>query len=134
MLKKDARAFKLIFFFTSVKDRPRWRPKGARAPWVQFFIFSIQLLHILFLQLGPPSKTLGPFSPNQSSQSNPNNNYPTQNLNKNNTNIHNGDYILTKKLFYYQRTKKSCVIGEVKAKFFAITVNWYKNQLTLVSY
>ena len=28
-----------------------------------------------------------------------------------------------KKLFYHKRTKKSCVIGEDKAKFFAITVN-----------
>ena len=28
-----------------------------------------------------------------------------------------------KKLFYHQRIKKSCVIGEAKAKFFATTVN-----------
>ena len=38
-----------------------------------------------------------------------------------------------KKLFYHQRTKKSCVIGEVKAKFFATTINWYKYQLTVAS-
>ena len=28
-----------------------------------------------------------------------------------------------KKLFYHQKTKKSFVIGEAKAKFFAIIVN-----------
>ena len=35
---------------------------------------------------------------------------------------------------YHQRTKKSCVIGEVKVKFFAIIVNWYKYQLAVASY
>ena len=39
-----------------------------------------------------------------------------------------------KKLFYHQRTKKSYVIGEAKAKFFVTTVNWYKYQLTVASY
>ena len=34
-----------------------------------------------------------------------------------------------KKLFYHQRTKKSWVIGEAKAKFVATIVNWYKYQL-----
>ena len=38
-----------------------------------------------------------------------------------------------KKKKKYFTTKKSCVIGEVKAKFFAITVNWYKYQLTVTS-
>ena len=38
-----------------------------------------------------------------------------------------------KKTILLQRTRKSCVIGEVKAKFFAITVNWYKYQLTVAS-
>ena len=60
-------------------------------------------------------------------QPQPNSNYLRQKLNKNNKNIHNDDCILvattTKKLFYHQRTKKSCVIGEVKANFFATTVN-----------
>ena len=32
-------------------------------------------------------------------------------------------YLSKKKLFYQQRTKKSYVIGEVKVKFFTITVN-----------
>ena len=67
----------------------------------------------------------------------PDNNYPTQKLNKNNKNIHNSDCILAKKkkkkLLCHQRTKKSCVIGEVKAKFFATTVNQYKYQLTVAS-
>ena len=36
-----------------------------------------------------------------------------------------------KKLFYHQRTKNSCIIGEAEANFFAITVNWYKYQLTV---
>ena len=58
-----------------------------------------------------PSKNLGP---------SPTSNYPIKKLNKNNKNIHNCDCILAKKkkLFYYQRTKKQCVIGEVKANFF----------------
>ena len=72
-------------------------------------------------------------------QSNSNSNYSTPKLNKNNKNIHNSDCILAKKqkrkakLFYYQRTKKLCVIGEDKAKFFAIKINWYKYQLTVAS-
>ena len=36
-------------------------------------------------------------------------------------------------IFYHQRTKKSCVIGEVKDKCFTIIVNQYKDQLTLAS-
>ena len=38
-----------------------------------------------------------------------------------------------KKLFYRQRIKKSCVIGEVKVKvkIFVTTVNQYKYQLTV---
>ena len=39
----------------------------------------------------------------------------------------------SKKIFYHQRTKKPCVIGKVKAKFFTTTVNWYKYQLIVVS-
>ena len=66
-------------------------------------------------------------------KSNPNNNYQTQKLNKNNKNIHNGDCVSAKKLFYHQRTKKLCVIKKVKAKFFASTVNWYNYQLTVAS-
>ena len=66
---------------------------------------------------------LGPLLSNQSSQLNLDSNYPIKKLNKNNKNIHNSDCILAKKLFYHQRTKKLCVIGEVKTKFFAITVN-----------
>ena len=38
-----------------------------------------------------------------------------------------------KKLFYHKKTKKSYVIGEVKAKFFAAIVNWYKYQLIVAS-
>ena len=38
-----------------------------------------------------------------------------------------------KKKKYHQRTKKSCVIGETKTKFFAIIINQYKYQLTVVS-
>ena len=38
-----------------------------------------------------------------------------------------------KNLFYNQRTNKTCVIGEAKAKFFATIVNWYKYQLTVTS-
>ena len=38
-----------------------------------------------------------------------------------------------KRLFYHQRIKKSCVIGEVKVKvkIFATTINQYKYQLTV---
>ena len=39
-----------------------------------------------------------------------------------------------KYIFYHQRTKKSFVIREVKANFFATTVNWYKYQLTVANY
>ena len=42
-------------------------------------------------------------------------------------------YFSKKKLFYQQRTKKSYVIGKVKVKFFTITVNQYKYQLTVAS-
>ena len=38
-----------------------------------------------------------------------------------------------KKLFYHQRTKKLCVIEEVKTKFFATIVNWYKYQLIVAN-
>ena len=33
----------------------------------------------------------------------------------------------------YKIKNKSCVIGEVKTKVFATTVNWYKYQLTVAS-
>ena len=51
--------------------------------------------------------------------------YLIKKFNKNNKNIHNSDCILTKKkkLFHHQRTRKSSVIGEIKANFFATTVN-----------
>ena len=66
-----------------------------------------------------------------------NSNYPSKKLNKNIKNIHNGDCILApkkkKKLFYHQRTNKTCVIGEAKAKFFATIVNWYNYQLIVTS-
>ena len=32
-----------------------------------------------------------------------------------------------------KQKKKACIIGEAKAIFFAITVNWYKYQLTVTS-
>ena len=38
-----------------------------------------------------------------------------------------------KKLFYHQITKKSYVIREAKAKFFATIVNKYKYQLIVAS-
>ena len=69
--------------------------------------------------------------PNQSSYPNSNSNYPTQKLNKNNKNIYNSDCILAKKQLYHQRTKKYCVIGEAKIKFFATTLNWYKCQFAV---
>ena len=37
-------------------------------------------------------------------------------------------------LVYHQTTKKLCVIGKVKTKFFATTANWYKYQLTVASW
>ena len=79
----------------------------------------------------PSSKTLGVFFIlNKPNQPHPTSNYSTQKLNKNNKNIHNSDCILAtkkkKKLFYYQKTKKLYVIEEVKTKFFATKVNWYK--------
>ena len=38
-----------------------------------------------------------------------------------------------KKLFYHQRTKKSCVIEKTKTKIFATTISQYKYQLTVAS-
>ena len=38
-----------------------------------------------------------------------------------------------KNYFTTKKTKKSCVIGEIKTKFFTTTVNWYKYQLTVAS-
>ena len=67
-------------------------------PLGPFFFF--QLLYISFLQLGPPSKTLGSLSLNKPNQPQLNSNYPTQKLNKNNKNIHNDDYILAKKNYF----------------------------------
>ena len=32
------------------------------------------------------------------------------------------------------KTKKSCVIGEAKTKFFATIINWYLYQLTVANY
>ena len=84
---------------------------------------------------------VGHFLPNQFSQPNLSSNYLTQKLNKNNKNIHNGDCILAKYIyiyiyiyiFYHQKAKKTCVIREVKTKFFITIVNWYKYQLIVAS-
>ena len=87
---------------------------GAQAPSGPIF-FLVILCFIFVVGLS--------FSPNQFSLPNPNSNYQTQKFNKNNKNIHNGDCILANnKLFYHQRTKKSCVIRKAKAKFFATIV------------
>ena len=105
------------------KDEPRGGPAGP--PWFQIFLFIV-ILYFIFV--------FSPLLANQSSQPNSNSNFPTQKLNKNNKNIHNDDWILAKKKqFYHQRTKKSCVIGEAKTKFFTTTVNQYKYQLTVPS-
>ena len=103
---------------------PSEGPRGPEPPWVQMF-FSYFIFHFC---------SWVSLLPIQSSYPNSNTNYPTQKLNKNNKNIHNGDCILAKKQFYHQITKKkSCVIGEVKTKFFATTVNWYKWELAVAS-
>ena len=39
-----------------------------------------------------------------------NSNYPTKKRNRNNKDIHNGDCILTKKLFYHQNKKKKKIL------------------------
>ena len=113
-------------------DRPRWGPRGPGHPQVFFFFFSYYIFN--FCSRVPLPKPYALFS-----------SISLVSLTqiaiiqlKNNKNIHNGDCILAtkkkKKLFYYERTKKSCVIGEVKSKLFATTVNWYKYQLTVASY
>ena len=94
-------------------------PSGGPRPGSLFFFFFLSYSIFYFCSWAS-------LLPNQSSYPNSNSNYLTQKLNKNNKNIYNGDCILAKKQFYHQRTKKSCVIGEVKAKFFATIVNWYK--------
>ena len=46
------------------------------------------------------------------------------------------NYILEKrkkKLFYHQKTQKSCGIGEAKTIFFTIIINGYKDQLIVAN-
>ena len=89
---------------------------------VLFFIFTNYIHHFCIC---PHSKTLGPT---------PTSNYPIKKLNKKNKNIHNVDCMLVKKNYFITKEpKKQCVIGEIKTKFFATTVNWYKFQLTVAS-
>ena len=87
--------------------------RGSEPPWPKFFF----LLIIFFLfTVGPhSSKTLGPLRINQPSQPNPISHCPTQKLNKNSKNIHNGDCILAKKLFYqlWAQWKGEVCIGRV---------------------
>ena len=49
----------------------------------------------------------------------PNNNYPTQKLNKNNKNIHNGDCILVKKKNYFaiKEPKNHVLLEKLKLNF-----------------
>ena len=123
----------------TTKGGPRWGPKGARAPPGPIFIFIfifIYSYYIFYFCNWTPFKTSFPFS--SISLASLIQIVTNQKLNKNNKNIHNSDCILAKKkyiyiLFYHQRTKKSCVIGEIKTKFFATTINWYKYQFTVAS-
>ena len=115
----------------SSKDGPKLGPKGAWAPSGPNFFLVI--IFFIFVVRSLP-KLQAPFLHNKPNQLHPNSNYPTKKLNKNNKNIHNDDFILAKKkLFYHQRIRKSCIIGKVKTKFFATTINQYKNQLTVAS-
>ena len=109
-------------------------PGGGLGPLGSKKIFFLVIIFLIFV-VRPPSKTLILFFHNKPNQSHPNSNYLTKKLNKNNKNIHNGGCILAKnkKLFYHQRTKKLCVIGEAKTKFSATAVNQYKYQLIVVS-
>ena len=96
---------------------------GARAPWVQFF-FLVIIFFIFVVRLSQNLRFLF-FTINLTSFIQITTIYLIKKFNKNNKNIHNSDCILTKKkkLFHHQRTRKSSVIGEIKANFFATTVN-----------
>ena len=107
-----------------------WAPLGPI--FIYLFIFIVIIFLIFVVRL--PSKILDFFFHNKLNWPYPNSNYPTKKLNQKKKNIHNGNYILAKKTFYHQRTKKLCVIREDKAKFFETAVNWYKYQLTVASY
>ena len=100
-----------IYIYIYIRDRSRWGPKGARAPPESFFFFFV-ILYFIFV-VRPP------LLPNQSSQLNPNSNYPTQKLFflKKNKNIYNGDCILAKKLFYHQKTKNHVLLEKLKLNF-----------------
>ena len=98
-------------------------------PWVQIFnflviIYFIFVIGLPFQNLRPPFSLISLTNLTQIATIQP----------KNNKNIHNSYCILAKKNYFTTKEpKKSCVIGEVKAKFFAITINWYKYQLTTAS-
>ena len=118
----------MILPFT--RDRTRWEPESPLGP-----IFFFLSYYIFYFVVGLPYKTLK-LSFSSISLVNVIKIATIQPKNLTKTkNIHNGDCILAKKkkLFYHQRTKKSYVIGEAKAKFFVTTVNWYKYQLTVTS-
>ena len=98
----------------------RTDPGGSTGTSDPIFFFFFTYYIFYFCSWVLPPKTLALLLSNQPSQLNPISNHSTQKINENNKSIHNDDFILVKKLFYHQRTKKSCVIGEVKVKFFQL--------------
>ena len=86
---------------------PRTDPGRARAPGPIF------LFYLLYFSFFFSCASLS----YQSSQPNPISNYSTKKINKNNKSIHNGDFILAKKLFYHQRTKNHVLLEKLKLNF-----------------
>ena len=119
-----------FFFLTSVRNKLWWRPKRPGPPKSIFYIVIIYFIFIVgphFQNLWPPFFPIILTSLTQIEIIQP------KILTKIIKTFTMVIVFQQKKIFYDQRTKKSCVIGEAKTKFFATTVNWYKYQLTVVS-
>ena len=119
-----------FFFLTSVRNKPWWRPKRPGPPKSIFYIVIIYFIFIVgphFQNLWPPFFPIILTSLTQIEIIQP------KILTKIIKTFTMVIVFQQKKIFYDQKTKKSCVIGEAKTKFFATTVNWYKYQLTVVS-
>ena len=92
-----------FFFFDQCQEQTLVEAQTAWAPQVHF-LYSYYIFY--FYSWTPLSKPLAPFFSNHPNKSNPNRNYPTQNLNKNHKNIHNGDCILAKKNILRSKNQK----------------------------
>ena len=111
-----------VCVYIYIRDGPKWGP----SPLGSIFFFIV-ILYFIFVFV--------PFLPNQSSQPNPNSNYPIQKLNKNYKNIHNGDCILAKKNYFTtNEKKKSCDICNYSKLVYCSKLLKIKYNILLRSY